>query len=59
MMLVNMKGPDFPVALGVIRDIEEPSYDMKVAEQIKQVRESSKIKCMEDLLNSGATWRVE
>ncbi len=58
-MLVNMKGPDFPVALGVIRDVEEKSYDQNVAEQIEQVKENSKIHSMDELLNSGATWEVK
>ena len=58
-MLVNMKGPDFPVALGVIRDVEEKSYDQNVAEQIEQVKENSKIHSIDELLNSGATWEVK
>jgi 2-oxoglutarate ferredoxin oxidoreductase subunit beta len=58
-MLANMKYPEYPVALGVIRDVEWPTYDEAVTEQINAIKSSSKIKCMDDLLNSGAVWDVE
>ncbi len=58
MMLVHMNYPDYPVALGVIREIAAPSYDQMVNSQIKEVQAKAKIKCMDDLLNSGSTWEV-
>jgi 2-oxoglutarate/2-oxoacid ferredoxin oxidoreductase subunit beta len=58
-MLANMKYPEYPVALGVIRDVEYPTYDEALTEQIKAVKASSKITCMDDLLNSGSVWDVE
>ena len=59
-MLAAMKYPDFPVALGVIRDVSEPCiYDRAVAEQVEQVRSQSKIRSMDDLLMSGETWSIE
>ena len=57
--LINMKYPDYPVALGVIRQVGEPTYDDRVRDQLTQVKESSKITCMDELLHSGATWTVE
>ncbi len=57
--LASMKYPDFPVALGVIRDVDEPTYNNEVARQVAEVQEKSKIKCMDDLLNSGETWTIE
>ena len=57
--LAAMKYPDFPVALGVIRDVDEPTYNREVARQVKEVQEKSKINCMDDLLNSGETWTIE
>lgn len=57
--LAAMKYPEFPVALGVIRDVDEPTYNREVARQVKEVQEKSKIKCMDDLLNSGETWTIE
>ncbi|MFP4367092.1 MAG: 2-oxoacid:ferredoxin oxidoreductase subunit beta [Bacteroidales bacterium] len=58
-MLGKMGPPDLPVALGVIRSAEFETYDDMVEIQIESARESSKIKCMDDLLNSGETFDVE
>ncbi len=59
-MLASMKYPEYPVAVGVIRDVDEEAvYDVKVAEQVEAVRASSPIKCVDDLLRSGDTWTVE
>lgn len=58
-MLVDMKYPDYPVALGVIRDVKDMTYDDRVRDQVAEVKEKAKIKCVNDLLNSGATWTVE
>src|SRR5665811_824673 len=57
-MLANMKFPEYPVALGVIRSVDGPTYEMSVQEQIETVQKTSKIKCMDDLLISGSTWNV-
>ena len=59
MMLADMKYPDYPVALGVIRNVAELTYDDGVRDQIEQVRAQSQIRCMDDLLNSGNTWTVD
>ena len=58
-MLVDMKGPDFPVALGVIRDVEDKTYDDSIYEQMEEVKAKAKIHSMDELLHSGATWTVE
>jgi 2-oxoglutarate/2-oxoacid ferredoxin oxidoreductase subunit beta len=58
-MIGKMGPPDLPVALGVIRSAEFETYDDMVEIQIESVRETSKIKCMDDLLNSGETFEVE
>lgn len=58
-MLVNMKAPEFPVALGVIRDVEAHTYDQALEDQITDVKKISKIHCMDDLLNSGDVWEVK
>jgi len=52
--LVRMGLPEFPVAMGVIRscDCMEP-YDELFERQIAEVKQKSRIKCMDDLLNSG------
>ena len=59
-MLAAMKYPDYPVAVGVIRDVHDPVvYDQGVQQQVADVKAQSKIRCMDDLLRSGATWEVE
>lgn len=59
MMLVNMKGPELPVALGVIRAVKDSTYDDNVRDQLVGVRQKSAIKNVDDLLRSGSTWTVE
>ncbi|RUT72906.1 2-oxoacid:ferredoxin oxidoreductase subunit beta [Ancylomarina longa] len=58
-LLSNMSAPEYPVALGVIRDVAALSYDEKMTQQIKDVQATAKIKCVDDLLNSGDTWDVD
>jgi 2-oxoglutarate ferredoxin oxidoreductase subunit beta len=58
-MLANMKYPEYPVALGVIRSVPGPTYDRSVEEQINEIQKTSEIKCMNDLLMSGSTWTVD
>jgi 2-oxoglutarate ferredoxin oxidoreductase subunit beta len=58
-MLANMSYPEYPVALGVIRSVEAPTYDRSVHNQIGEIKKISKIKCMDDLLMGGSTWNVE
>ncbi len=56
--LIDMQTPNFPVALGVIRAVDAPTYDGLMTKQIEEVKAKSSIKCMDDLLNSGSTWTV-
>ena len=58
-MLAAMKWPEYPVAVGVIRDMKDENvYDAKVMEQVEAVKASSKITCMDELLRSGETWEI-
>ena len=59
MMLAEMKGPGLPVALGVIRDVADRTYDQRMTEQVAQVTDKSKIHTVYDLLHSGSTWEVK
>lgn len=58
-MIANMKYPGFPVALGVIRSVNAPTYDMATTGQISKIRKKSKIKNMDDVLKSGSTWETK
>lgn len=54
--LAMMQGPDMPIALGVIRDVETETYDQAMENQIAEVKEKSKIKCFDDLVASCEQW---
>ena len=59
-MLAAMKFPEYPVALGVIRSVDEPCiYDNEVEKQVEAVKATAKIHTMDDLLNSGETWEIK
>ena len=49
---------ELPIALGVIRNVEEESYDMAVNEQINEVREKSKVKTFDQLTQTLEQWEV-
>lgn len=53
LMLSKMMPPEFPMAIGVIRSAEAPTFDRLVEEQIAAQKEESDIHCMDDLFNSG------
>ncbi len=57
-MLIRMKAPEFPVALGVIRAVKGETYNNLVEEQVEQVRAASKFNNVDDLLFSGETWEI-
>ncbi len=57
-MLANMKYPEYPVALGIIRAVPGETYDNAIKNQIAEIKKVSKIKCVDDLLSSGSTWEV-
>lgn len=59
MMLCEMEWPELPVALGIIRKVKDRTYDDMVRDQVIEVANKSNIRCMNDMLRSGATWVVE
>ncbi len=59
-MLAAMKYPELPVALGVIRSLEDAQvYDQAVEAQIEWVQKDAKISSVDELLHSGETWEVK
>ncbi|MCK9202988.1 MAG: 2-oxoacid:ferredoxin oxidoreductase subunit beta [Bacteroidales bacterium] len=58
LMLAKLAPPQFPMVFGVIRSAMYPTYDDLVGEQIKYARETSNIRNVDDLLNSGDTWEI-
>jgi len=57
-MLSRMWWPDFPVPVGVLRDIERPTHDQLMADQIASEIARRGEGDLERLLNSGETWVV-
>ncbi len=58
MKLAMMEGPEFPVAIGVIRDFETESYDEAVTNQIAEIQANSNIKTFDDLIDSCEQWEM-
>ncbi|MDI9552019.1 MAG: 2-oxoacid:ferredoxin oxidoreductase subunit beta [Bacteroidales bacterium] len=59
MMLADMKYPDFPVALGVIRDVSEATYEDGVRTQVEEVKAKARVHTVDELLHSGSTWELK
>lgn len=58
MKLALMEGPEFPVAIGVIRDVEADTYDAETESQIAEVQAKSKIKTFDELIDSCEQWEM-
>jgi len=58
--LAMMDGTNgLPVAFGVIRDVDEPTYDDCVNQQIEEQKKQQSYHNFEELLNTNETWTVE
>lgn len=53
------EGDGFPVALGVIRDVEAPTYDDSVTEQINDISNKKKYHTFEELLETNDIWEIK
>ena len=49
----------YPLATGIIRSVEEPSFEEREAELTAQVKANSKFKNVDDLLFAGETYEVK
>ena len=58
-MLSRMTLPDYPVAMGVIREWKTGVYENLLYKQIKESKKKSKIQSVDDLLKSGNTFLIE
>ena len=52
-------GDGFPVALGVIRDVEAPTYDDCVTAQLEEVKAKKPYHTFEELLETNDIWEVK
>jgi 2-oxoglutarate ferredoxin oxidoreductase subunit beta len=58
-MLSRMEYPDYPVPIGVFRDVDKPTYEDMLESQIESAIAKSGPGSLEKLLNSGETWVIE
>lgn len=58
-MMLSLMSGDMPIALGVIRDVEAPVYDVSVEEQIAEVQAKKPNRTLHDFLMSGEVWEVK
>lgn len=57
-MLIRMKLPDFPVAMGIIRNTNSEVYNDLFHDQIENERKKSEFKSLDDLFHSGNVFHV-
>ena len=57
-MLSRMTLPDYPVAMGIIREWKTDVYECMLNKQIREAKKRSKITSVNDLLKSGHTFRI-
>lgn len=58
LMLVRMQAPEFPIAIGVIRDVPGETFDKAISSQIEKEQAKSKVKSFDDLLDTLEQWEV-
>ena len=58
-ILARMDYPEYPVAMGVLRAFERPTYDELMENQIQGVIKQQGPGDLESLLNEGDGWVVE
>ncbi|MDE6278061.1 MAG: 2-oxoacid:ferredoxin oxidoreductase subunit beta [Muribaculaceae bacterium] len=57
--LAMMDGKELPLAVGVIRDVEAPTYDQAVAEQVAEVKGRKNFGSLREMILAGETWEVK
>jgi 2-oxoglutarate ferredoxin oxidoreductase subunit beta len=58
-LLAELEPPHFPTALGVFRQVQQPTYDELLLGQIRDAVAARGPVSLQRLLNSGTTWEVE
>ena len=57
-MLAMMSG-EMPIALGVIRDVEGPTYDTAVHQQIEEVQAKNPTRKLREVIMQGDVWEIK
>lgn len=54
--LAMLEGPDFPIAVGVIREVKTDTFDSEIEAQIDEVQAKTEVKTFDDLLGTLEQW---
>jgi 2-oxoglutarate ferredoxin oxidoreductase subunit beta len=54
-----MEPPEFPVAIGVFRAVQRPTYDGAAHAQLQRARDAEGPGDLSALLEEGDTWEVQ
>jgi 2-oxoglutarate ferredoxin oxidoreductase subunit beta len=57
--LSRMQLPDFPVAMGVIRDVKTQSFSDNLYHVMEDAKKNSPYKNLRELFHSGNTWEID
>ena len=57
--LSRMHYPEFPDPVGIFRDIQKPSYDFMLNQQVSEAKSHKSFNSIQDLLEEGETWTVK
>lgn len=57
--LAMMDGHDLPLAIGVIRDVDAPTYNDEVDRQVEEVRAKKGFDSLRSMILAGETWEVK
>jgi 2-oxoglutarate ferredoxin oxidoreductase subunit beta len=58
-LLSRLRYPEFPEPIGVIRQIQRPTYDQMINAQIDQAIEKQGVGELQQLFERGETWTIE
>ena len=56
--LALMEGPEMPIAMGVIRDVDEETYEMAMENQINEIKKQSSVKSFDELIDACEQWEI-
>ncbi|MDE7154467.1 MAG: 2-oxoacid:ferredoxin oxidoreductase subunit beta [Muribaculaceae bacterium] len=57
--LAMMDGHELPLAIGIIRDVEAPTYNDEIDHQVATVRAKKGFNTLRDMILAGETWEVK
>ncbi|MCI5492237.1 MAG: 2-oxoacid:ferredoxin oxidoreductase subunit beta [Prevotellaceae bacterium] len=57
--LSSLEGPDFPIVLGVIRDVSIPTYEEEIEKQIEEISAKKSYHNFEELMKTQHTWTIK